>query len=398
MTLNPAPDVPPIRRRQVYYLSGFDPRGARFYHQLYRTEAALQQTVNACRYEVGRRAKSGEFVTTWTIDTHCGERHAETRFAFLGWDDLVRAHWPTSALRVIGAMPAFYRHYAAAGGFAKTLQCAPRTFWTLMLPVLYALVTLLLAGLAAAGSAWLASRWTHVAWAGLVVGLFAAAIALKLCLVGAERLRLFWLMRIFMFVLMWGRTRPAALDQRWTRFAAQIQADLAQHPADEVLIVGHSVGAMAAVAVAAQWLRLQAESATSGIAAPAPPPMTLLTLGSVIPFLGFVPEAGWFRAQVAALGDSNIAWLDHTAPHDPLCYPLVDAFAACGLPRLEGSAYRIKSARFDKMFPAADYAKLRQDAFRVHFQYLMATRLPVPNDFFHLTAGTERVVAAGYPA
>ena len=49
--------------------------------------------------------------------------------------------------------------------------------------------------------------------------------------------------------------------------------------------------------------------------------------------------------------------------------------------------YRIKSARFDRMFEPREYSRLRKDLFRTHFQYLMASQRPVDNDWFQLTCG-----------
>jgi hypothetical protein len=160
--------------------------------------------------------------------------------------------------------------------------------------------------------------------------------------------------------------------------------------ADEVLIVGHCGGTMAAVCVADRFL--------ATLPAPGGPPVKLVTLGSVIPLLGVVREAHWFRAQLARVGNSAMPWKAFSAPADPLCYPLVDPFAVCGLPAPAGSGgFQIKSSRFDQMFDPATYALTRRNAFRIHFQYLMATQLPVDNDYFTLTAGPRALVVVPQP-
>ena len=384
---------PPVRRRTVYYLSGFDPRGARFYHQLYRDEAALQGPVNGCSYVVGGRRSAGEHATEWPVTSACGEDAVDTRYVFLRWDDLVREHWLATARSVFAALPGFYGHFATSGALGQTRKHAPRAFWSILTPMLYGLLTVALATLAAWGAGWLAQRAFGSQAISTGLGLVVAAGVLKAGLAGAERLRLFWLSRILVFVVHWGRTRPAPLDARWAAFAERIDTDLANDPhgvPDEVLIVGHSVGAMAAVAVADAWLALQ-----DGQRSPA---VKLLTLGGVNPMLGLVPEAAWFRDQLTRVGQSGMPWLDSTAPADPLCYALVDPFTACGLPASARPGYRLKSARFDKMFAPADYAQLQRDAFRIHFQYLMSTRLPVDNDFFSLTAGPRPLPLADRPA
>lgn len=394
------PSAPPVKRRRVYYISGFDPRGARFYHQLYRHEATLQQGVNGVAYMVGARQKSGAYATAWDVEatpagTGMPAMPTTTRYSFLGWDDLIRTHWPSGSAQVIAAMPAFYWRYAAGGGLRRTLRCAPRYFWSLLSPLIWLLASLLMALLLAGAGAAIARLVGAPAWLAALAGVLPAAALLRAALAGAEKLRLLWLMRIFLFVPFWGRQRPAALDQRWTAFAAQIEADLAAdaaraEPADEVLLVGHSVGALVAVAVA-DALLARADAA-------APPRLKLLSLGNITPMLAFVPEAGWFREQLARVGASAIAWKDISAPSDPLCYALVDPFATCGLAAPGGAGFELKSARFDRMFAGADYAARRRDPFGIHFQYLMASALPVDNDYFTLTAGPAALSVRGAEA
>ena len=43
-----------VRRRRVYYISGFDPQGPRRYHQLYRSESQTQAEISGYEIDVGR--------------------------------------------------------------------------------------------------------------------------------------------------------------------------------------------------------------------------------------------------------------------------------------------------------------------------------------------------------
>jgi hypothetical protein len=398
------PNPAHVRHRRVYYLSGFDPRGARHYHQLYKSEAALQEPVNGRHYAVSGRSKTLDHCTSWTVSswpqdkpTQPAAEPAKTTYVFMGWDDIVRDHWLPASWQVLLALPAFFWHFTAGGGLGKTRRCAPRAFWSILSPLIYALLAALAALLAAGLAAKLVTLASPSTLAAAVAALLAAFLVLAAAQKGANRLRLYWLARINLFYLLWGRTRPAAFEQRWAGFAARIHADnlnasrVTADRADEVLIIGHSVGALAAVAVAERYLALQ--DTAEGDA----PIVKLVTLGSIVPLLGFVPEADWFRSQVARVGASGMTWVDYTAPSDPLCCALVDPFAACGLPPPAGKGYLLKSARFDKMFSPAAYKPLQRDAFRIHFQYVMATGLPVANDFFSLTAGPEPLSADPTP-
>ena len=58
MTAAVHPVARTVRRRHVFYLSGFDPKGASYYHALYRAEAAQQAEVNGHTIEVSPRHRS----------------------------------------------------------------------------------------------------------------------------------------------------------------------------------------------------------------------------------------------------------------------------------------------------------------------------------------------------
>ncbi|MEO7392687.1 MAG: hypothetical protein ABIU58_10960 [Ramlibacter sp.] len=222
----PSPRARHVARRLVYYLAGFDTRSARFYHQLYQTEARLQQTVNGCEYEIGDPEPDGPHAVTWTVKgRHAEGGQVDTRYSFLQWNDIfpLWAGWP-------------------------------------------------------------------------------------------PRLR---------------RSAP----QRWRR--------------------GHGAGGSGGCRAGDQG-RAHRNRAV---------PCLLADAGLEFPAVLGPPRA---RPAPAALGC-------FTAPTDPLCYALVNPFTACGLPAPSHPGYRLKSARFDRMFRPEDYAQVRRDYFRIHFQYLMST-------------------------
>lgn len=379
--------APPVRRRRVYYFAGFDTRGARSYHALYRDEAARQQACGDRRYAVGPAEAAGEALTDWQIEALHGGQATRTHYRFMAWNDLLRAYWPERLGPVLASMPAFYLRFAACGALGRTRRLAAPFFWMILLPLLHSLAALLLGGLAAValGLAWPAG-WGPPGL-GLILSVLLGLAVLAGLLHLGERGRVFWLMRAWRFLWDWSGRRIPALEQRLDAFAARIEQDLQQPvadeaPADEVLLVGHSAGALAAVSVAARWLA----GRTSGPA----PQVKLLTLGPVHPFLGMIPQAGWYREQLAQVAASGMSWLDLSAPGDPLCYALVDPLAACGLPPAPPNL-RLKSARFDRMLAPERYARLRRDIFRIHFQYLMASERPVEHDYFQLSAGPQRL-------
>src|SRR6478735_9737860 len=89
-----------VRRRCVFYVSGFDPKGASHYHALYKEQAALQARAGGLELEVGPRRRLPSGNSAWTVDAREGEIPVQTHYEFMRWDDVVRAHWPRSQWRL----------------------------------------------------------------------------------------------------------------------------------------------------------------------------------------------------------------------------------------------------------------------------------------------------------
>lgn len=383
-----------VRRRHVLYLSGFDPQGPAHYHALYRDQAARQAGVAGYRIEVGPRVRLGANAA-WSVQWQGAEGGApvHTCYEFLRWDDLVRAHWPRGRARLIATTLATTGRLVANGSLWRILQ----TSW----PACLALVApaLLMLGVVTAAAGLLGLVWgVHAELVNrLGMGSAAAVAVLMLALGGAAlahvarraegRVQMAWLMRSASVILRQARGELPALEQRLDRFADRLRELLGQAGLDEVLVVGHSSGAMLAASVVARAL-------PDG---PAPARLALLTLGECMPMLSYQPQALGFRAELARLrGMSGLLWVDYTAPPDACCFALVDPTEVCedGLPacrRAPDAGPKRLSPRFAQLFDAADWRRIRRDKYRCHFQYLMAAERPGGYDYFLLTAADQRL-------
>jgi hypothetical protein len=205
------------------------------------------------------------------------------------------------------------------------------------------------------------------------------------------KVQMAWLMRSTRFILRQAAGRTPDLEARLDEFGRRVGAAWAAGDVDEVLVVGHSSGAMLAVSTVARALA-QAPPGTAS----ARPPLSLLTLGECIPMLSYQPEAAAFRAELARVAThAAVEWLDITAPPDGCCFALVDPTApARAASESESTGWRAPkrlSARFAQMFDPSEYRLLRRDKYRCHFQYLMASAKPVDYDYFAITAGPSRL-------
>ncbi|OYY73972.1 MAG: hypothetical protein B7Y40_06865 [Gammaproteobacteria bacterium 28-57-27] len=374
-----------VQRRHVIYLSGFDPRGASFYHRIYRTDSQRQAEINGMTFSVGRRHKCSPVSHHWDIQSTSGEHETFTRYEFMAWDDIVRAHWPQGYAALLLATLKANLAYVPSGTLAKVGRTSRPPFITGLYPLSFMPTALLLG----AGITWGVSALS-MGLAGLVpavlMGLGAGAATLALTQRLGERINVFWLLRLYAFAAHWVRDGVPELEQRLDRFAERVQSALDDSSNDEVLIVGHSVGAILAMSVTARVLKAgSAENRTENR-------LSLLTMGECIPLVSFLPGATDYRNDLERVGNSHERyWADFTAAMDGACFPLVNPVTASGLTQAEGTAPHILSTRFHTLFTPEHYRRIRRNWYRMHFQYIMSTDQQGLFDYFAITAGAEKL-------
>ncbi|MFJ2993421.1 hypothetical protein [Pandoraea sp. NPDC087047] len=372
------PERGTVKRRRVYYLSGFDPRGAAHYHRLYRDEAAKQAHMLGVQIVTGSRRRR-HHSASWQVASRWGRHEVTTDYIFLGWDDVVREHWRGSHLCLVVqsfiGLAAFVRQ-----GFFHGLRRANRgPFLSATFPfasvILLAIAAVLLGGLAAQLAWYAGFRGWHAIGGAVLTSL----VLLWAGMSWFDRIGVLWLLRIYRFAHRWGCRSLPTLDARMDEMAARIAKECRQYPADEILVVGHSVGTMVLVGVVARLLR----AAPEGI-----PNLKLVTLGGCIPLLSRLRSAQAFRCDLRTVGHSCVyPWVDVAAQADPLCFARMHPLAACGIALPHRPRQVI--AKFFKLFSPTRYRALQRDKMRLHFQYLMAADLPGEYDYFRLTAGPD---------
>lgn len=407
----PPPPLPeaasrPVRHRLVCYLSGFDPQGAPHYHRLYTTEAARQAQVSGYTLEVGPRRKAGPLVAWWEVtgrfakDTAAAPEEVRTRYEFLRWDDIVRSHWPRGVAGLLGRILWASLHMWLNGVMWRMLKTSWPRFLLIALPgLLLVLLALLGLGLGVAGVA--LARQGGAGWAGLLLPLLGWPGLAYLALQADKHSYVSWLMRSIASLVHQGRGSLPDLDARLDEMAAHIARQYRSQTVDEVLVVGHSSGAMMACIVTARALALLQAQPTAPAAptdgdAPAAraPVLSLLTLGHCSGLLSYQPAAGWYRDELRALTQApGLHWIDFGAPPDGCCLPMSDPTGPALPPGQPGRRPKLLNPRFAQMFSPQTYQPLRRDKHRCHFQYLMASEFPCDYDFFAITGGPQTLAA-----
>lgn len=360
-----------VASRRVLYIPGFDPMPPRRYRELYRREASAQAAISGHRIVQSR----GRDALSWEVRAKIDGHETRSEISVLPWSDIVSASMrPGIAETYAGLMRTAWVYVASGALWRLTrLRRGP------VIAALYPIVVLVLQAAVALG--------LGAALFGLVGGLPGAGLGLAAVplVLGAFRAAdgkvfAWYLMHDYAYSSSLGGAYPPELSSRIDSFAREIARALAGDH-DEVLIVGHSSGAILAVSALARAMRTGRVPANG-------PRLSLLTLGHVIPMVSFLPGANTLRADLHLMAEQeDIVWVDVTAPGDACSFALCDPVAVSGVAPEAQRWPLVLSAAFSRTLAPQTRRRLRWRYFRLHLQYLCAFDRPEGYDYFAITAG-----------
>ena len=328
-------------RRHIFYVHGFDPRGPAPY-QAIATEAAA-----ARGYKITPRRKAGAYASAWEIRGPQGEATHE----FLRYDDLVRELWPrwNGLRRPLAAWRVLFSYWRA--GVFRPLAChAPSALVALWLQALTTLTPFaLMLGLGALG-------WRLATYADIgpyaVGGALAAAAAPWAWRRLEAKISVAWFTRSLAYFDAVGRGE-IDLSPRTEHFAERIAEVWRRGEADEVLVVGHSVGATLAVEALARALELAPEAPRARLA--------LRTLGQSIPIYLRLDRSGSFALRLAAVA-SALRWTDVTSRRD--------SASSGAMPIRENAGRAIRKLATGHIDAGVSWRQRAGNPLEFHFNYL----------------------------
>jgi len=166
--------------------------------------------------------------------------------------------------------------------------------------------------------------------------------------------------------------RNPSLLQRREAFADHLAAKLRTSDADEVVIIGHSLGTVPAVEAIADVWRIDPELLKRK-------PVSLLAAGSCLLMIAFHPRATGLREDVrVVLQETPVLWAEFQTIADIVHFYKSDPAAALGIkPRNEPVIRRI---RFKYIHSAKRYARAKKNFFKMHLLFLKGAQIRNPYD------------------
>ena len=366
-----------VQTRNVYYFSGFDPRGAAYYERLFRTELRKFGCVVSLHTAGLQRASdplSRQIVGTTpgntTSSSTADAGQTRLNLFLMKWDDIVRQHWLTTAWPLLIAGLEVYRTGLGKIPLRKVWQISHGAFWAGLLPLL--LLGLMLASLTlvflfskALVDLVLPASASQLHFPALILAAIVMIVTGAAVPVIAEKIGVLWLVRIFRFNLLLATEKLPEIGERQQAWVESIIRRQMDNPSDEVVLVGHSVGTIVLTEVARKLItdpRWQAMTGTT--------PTKILTLGNCIPFVSLHPNADSFRDTVRMLSECEaIEWWDITAKIDPLCFYLSSPMGKAGEQCIAGKP-ALRAARFFRMYEPQQWKRMRRNKLELHFLYL----------------------------
>lgn len=368
-----------IRKRRIFYLCGYDPRSARHYHNLYKTEAAAWANIADKNIEVSARKKTQAHEISWSAQNLTDDVCCE--YSYLVWDDIVRANWPREPLSMfLNSAKAYFRYVVDANW--QALKSLPQTpvlvlfypliaFFLLLCFsfIIFQLSNQLLPLVIPQGELLLAK----IATAGILIFI--------ICFILFQKLKSIWLLRLYLYHDSVSRKHPATLDERLNIFAEYCSQALKNSSEyDEILLISHSYGTVIAPVLLNKILS----------ECKAPQNFTFITLGQLSPMANMIKTDDYFHPHYIQLAHQAFNWLDISSPADGVCFSLLEN-PYIPLTDEHSANYISMSPRFHAVYESTKYKKIKKDKFDLHFKYLGCSDKNHPLNFFEINLGTHSI-------
>jgi hypothetical protein len=165
-------------------------------------------------------------------------------------------------------------------------------------------------------------------------------------------------------------------------FSERLIACVQRTEADEILIVGHSLGATLAVDALAHALATDPDLTRRG------PKLAFLTIGATIPKLGLHPAATRLRAcadRVAA--ENDLTWGEFQTRQDPISFYRYDPVRLSKFKDNSGGKPHVRVVNFRDLLSPETTRRIFWDFMRIHYQFVMASERRGVYDLFTMLIG-----------
>jgi len=370
----------PLKKRHIYYVTGFDPRGISFYFSLLKREASLSKKRKQSQFYVGKLNTENEHSSTCPLIFEAPENFT-SEYHLLSILDLIAPYFRQSISQSILQALATFWAVLSSGMIFKCLKHSAKFGLFVLYPLMILLLGIALSwGLAKLVNTQLAPQEYN--WVCIPTFLLIFYFFLALLKKTDQFHYIFYLLGDFYFSQTAVRNKNEALNMRIDMFAKDIENTLSMTDEnEEILIVGHSSGGLLAIQLMAKLCERATQEELSRL--------SLLTMGNQAS-LGFLNNAEVFHNNIdTILKNPGITWRDVFAPQDVISSGKleVNKFFSKQL----SNSYQCMSARVRESLTPENYKIIVHKFFRIHMQYLRSSETGLGFDYFQLLNSPVRL-------
>jgi hypothetical protein len=362
-----------IAKRLVVHIGGYDPitphatARLRFVRELARFERTW-----SIKASMGGLHESPD-QAKWSVITSGPNWHVESDYRLVLWDDVIENFSRQTIWRRIPLGFIAFLDFVWGGALWGYL----RTNWPYAIFFVYPFLMFgcfIDAAYQVGAVAW---HHSHSIPLAVAAGLF----AMPILMLGPWRwLHLNVLFDDWIFARDYVRTSNPIIEKRLENIAQEITLAADSSGADEILVIGHSLGAVLAVDILSRALKLNPLLGTTGS------PLTFLSIGSSILKIGLHRSASRFRSAVERVAKApGIVWGDCQARVDIMNFYNTDPMAEMSLPSKPGPVIRL--VEFSRMLKPSMYWRIRLRFYRLHCQFISGNDKRASYDYFMLVCG-----------
>ena len=370
-----------IGRRHVFHIGGYDPIDPERQFERFRLSlSSFERTWNVSS-QTSAIAETSKVSACWDVEASGPNWKTRMTFEMLRWDDLILRDSQRGMWSRLGQSWYSLFDFVVTGAWFRYVYANWRYAVFFIFPYLY----VVLFGLAGAAIAYAVTRLSGLTGVyAAISGIFiAAAIFLGLMHWLGPRRRINHVLddAIFSRQFLYGQ-RPE-MEQRIDDFASKIIERARKADVDEILVVGHSLGAALTMAAVARALKQDPQLAKHG------PTLCVLTVGATIPKFSLHPKGEQIRqATHAVAGELSIHWTEYQARDDVVSFYRFDPVTLKRVGR-DGSDGRpnIRRVQIHSMMDPASFRRHRFNYMRMHYQFLMGNGRRAPYDYCMIICG-----------
>ena len=370
-----------VYRRTVVLIPGFDPRGASHYHKMLGKQFGAYGKREGLEIDISPRKRWRQHWHRWEVATEA----CRSSFFYAEWDDLVRKDWQRSRIRLFLDSCKAYKRYLSS---FYLLRCSISTSYS-QIAFYYPLVSflllyaLLMTGVGIAG--WHVAKFYEMSTLGGAISVLAGVLAaIPLAHACSPLLKGGWLLRIFCFTKKIGCEGMPEWEERAPVLANELAEQIQEDLPDELLIVGHSVGAIKATVFLDEFLKIGTYKGK----------VSYLSMGQCVQLVSFLQDdEGKFNQAMRHVAENpRVEWVDFTMPSDGACIALQDPVRASlrNPPKYpQPDLPKFLSPRFMEGHSKESFKKIRRDRFEYHFQYYKTSEKAAEFEFAAIVLGNK---------